>query len=67
MADITGRMIQPLIEKVKGWDGTLEELAGKLEDPEELEQLYDDMDDAELSDLLFQAGYLGRLIGRTQA
>lgn len=67
MADITGRMIQPLIEKVKGWDGTLEELAEKLKDPEELEQLYDDMDDAELSDLLFQAGYLGRLIGRTQA
>lgn len=66
MADIAGHMVQPLIETVKNWDGTLEELADKLKDERELEKLYDEIDSQELQDLLYQAGYLGRLIGRTQ-
>lgn len=66
MAEIAGRMVQPLTDMVRSWDGPLEELAGKLNDEQELEQLYDKMDSQELRDLLYQAGYLGRLIGRTQ-
>ena len=41
-------------------------LLEKLKDGKELEKIYQDMDSPQLRDLLYQAGYLGRLIGRTE-
>ncbi len=66
MGGIMEQMVQPLLALVKEHEDDLPGLLEKLKDGKELEKIYQDMDSPQLRDLLYQAGYLGRLIGRTE-
>lgn len=57
-------MFQPILKKIDNCDN-LSALREELKDEKALKELYDEMDVAELEDLINQGIYLSKLIGRT--
>ena len=63
-SEIFNQLLQPIIKIIDATE-SLEELQLKLQDKEQLKQLYQEMDNTELEELLTQGIYVANLIGRT--
>ena len=63
-SEIFNQLLQPIIKIIDATE-SLEELQLKLQNKEQLKQLYQEMGNAELEELLTQGIYVANLIGRT--